>query len=180
MRIISGTYKGRVLAVPKNIKARPTTDKAKEGLFNILSNVIDFEETRPLDVFAGTGSITFELASRGCPHVDTVENNRRMASFIKSNIDKLGVADIVKLHYSDAFQYLKKCPYKYDLIFADPPYDMPGIKDLPEIIFDNGLLNEDALFILEHSKEYNFSNHQHFRDFRNYGHVCFTIFKIKF
>ena len=178
MRIISGKHKGRVIPVPKNIKLRPTTDKAKEGLFNILTNIISYEETKALDLFSGTGSIAFELISRGCPFVDVVEKNRRMANYIRETTKKLQF-ETINVNNTDAYHYIVKSTIKYDLIFADPPYEMKGIEKLPEIIFEYGCLNNNGIFILEHSKNHQFMDNSNFMDTRNYGHVCFSFFKNK-
>ncbi len=158
------------------MKARPTTDKAKEGLFNVLTNRIAFEDTKALDLFSGTGSIAYELISRGCPMVDVVEKDRRMAHFIRETLKKLEL-QAVNIYNTDVFHFIKKCPHSYALIFADPPYEMKGIEKLPAIIFEHGLLNNHGMFILEHSKNHSFIDDPNYAESRNYGHVCFSIFK---
>ncbi|MBN2349792.1 MAG: RsmD family RNA methyltransferase [Bacteroidales bacterium] len=176
MRIISGQYKGKRIPVPKNFHARPTTDFAKENLFNILANYVDFENLTVLDLFSGTGSISFEFASRGATRVDTIELNYRTFLFIRKIVKELGFHAIRIIH-ADVFKYLKKCKKTYDLIFADPPYDNKNIPLLPDLIFDYTLLKEEGLFILEHSGNYSFEKHQHFFELRKYGSVHFSFFR---
>lgn len=160
---------------PKNFKARPTTDRAKESLFNILANNIDFTEIKALDLFGGTGSISYEFASRECKEVTCVEINYKHYSFIKKTINDLGFKNI-KVIKTNVFKFLDKSSEKYDLIFADPPYDLPEIETIPDIIFDNELLSKNGLFILEHSDNTSFSNHPRLKEHRNYGGVNFSIF----
>lgn len=176
MRIISGKYKGRHFAPPKNLKARPTTDVAKEALFDILNNRIDFEETRVLDMFGGTASISLEFASRGCPSVTLLELNSINYAFIKKTISELKAEEINAIK-GDTFKYVEKCSTKFDMIFADPPYDHPRLPEIPDLIFQNDLLNEEGLLILEHPKTYSFDSHPNFLEHRNYGHVNFTFFQ---
>lgn len=175
MRIVSGRFKGKTFTPSKNFNARPTTDFAKEGLFNILLNNFDLEEVEVLDLFAGTGSITFEFASRGAKRIDLVELNFNHLKFISGVIRELGLKQIHTIK-GNAFQYLKACSYKYDIIFADPPYEMDGIEMVPELVFEKMLLKEDGWLILEHSASYNFETHPHFYKMRNYGSVHFSIF----
>ena len=175
MRIVSGKYKGRRLSPPSNISARPTTDFAKEALFNVLNNRIDFEEICVLDLFAGTGGISFEFASRGCPSVVCVEKNRKQQLFIEKIIRELSL-DSVKLLKMDAFAYIEHCSTKFDLIFADPPYDLPELSKIPNLIFSNNLLKNDGIFILEHPSKMDFSTYPHFKEHRNYGNVNFSFF----
>lgn len=176
MRIISGKYKGRHFSPPKNLKARPTTDVAKEALFDILNNRIDFEETRVLDMFGGTASISLEFASRGCPSVTLLELNSTNYAFIKKTISELKAEEINAIK-GDTFKYVEKCSTKFDMIFADPPYDHPRLPEIPDLIFQNDLLNEEGLLILEHPKTYSFDSHPNFLEHRNYGHVNFTFFQ---
>jgi 16S rRNA (guanine966-N2)-methyltransferase len=175
LRIIGGRYKARIIPVPGSFKARPTTDAAKESLFNILANYFDFTQIRVLDLFSGTGSIALEFASRGARQVTMVELDSRYADFIRHTISRLGLEQ-VQVVRSDAFRYIRNTPDRYDIIFADPPYDMPGIETLAEEIFNNRLLNEEGWFILEHSRKYNFSDHPYFYELRKYGSVHFSIF----
>jgi len=177
MRIVSGRFKGKVFSPPKNFNARPTTDFAKEGLFNILLNTFDLEEVEVLDLFAGTGSISFEFASRGAQRIDLVELNFNHLKFISGVIRELGLKQIHTIK-GNAFQYLKACSYRYDIIFADPPYEMEGIEMVPALVFEKILLKEDGWLILEHSASYNFETHPHFYKVRNYGSVHFSIFRV--
>lgn len=177
MRIISGQFKGRKIQPPTNITARPTTDFAKEGLFNVLNNRIDFEEIIALDLFAGTGGISLELASRGCRAITAVEKNRLHCNFIRKISDELQV-DAIQLVQSDVFGFLSTCKTKFDFIFADPPYDLPQLDMLPELVFKNELLKEGGLFILEHPMRKNFAEIPYFGEHRHYGNVNFSFFEI--
>jgi 16S rRNA (guanine(966)-N(2))-methyltransferase RsmD len=177
MRVIAGKYRGRHFDVPRTFKARPTTDFAKENLFNVLRGYIDFEETAPeaLDLFAGTGSITLELLSRGCAHVTAVELDFQHISFIRSFLRTLGCEEDVTLLRADALRFLRKSPATYDFIFADPPYALPQLEELPDLVF--GMLRHGGLFVLEHGKTQDFSSHPHFIDHRAYGSVNFSFFQ---
>ncbi len=176
MRIIGGKYKGRVIQVKRNFYARPTTDFAREGLFNILSNAFDFNGLNILDLFGGTGSISFEFASRGCRSVDIVEINPNSLKSIQSTINLLGITGI-NLIRADVFRYIKSCSKKYNIIFADPPYSLKKITEIPKLIFESDLLEQNGLFILEHPKNYQFDNDSHFYEHRKYGNVNFTFFR---
>ena len=176
MRIVGGKYKGRHFTPGKKFSARPTTDMAKESLFNILQNSIDFEAIKVLDLFAGTGSISFEFASRGCTDITAVEINFGHVAFIKETINKLQEQH-VRVIKTNAFVFAEHYHEQYDLIFADPPYDMPKFGDVPDLVLKNNLLKEDGLFILEHSGAYDFSKHPRFKDLRRYGSVHFTFFR---
>jgi len=177
MRIVGGNLRGKQINPPANFKARPTTDFAKEGLFNILSNQYDFEEISFLDLFSGTGSISFEFASRGCKDITAVEMNPLHASFIKSLSAKLlGREFSLQVVHHNVFDFLKICTKKYDLIFADPPYDLAGFKNVPDKILESDILLDGGLFILEHPKDYEFKNSPHFLKERNYGNVHFSFF----
>lgn len=175
MRIISGKYKGRHIRVKKNFKARPTTDFAKENLFNVLSNYFDFNDIIALDLFAGTGSISLELASRGCLSVDMVESDYSSFGFVKKVIAELGIKEIRPIH-SDVFKFISVCSKTYDMIFADPPYALARLAELPDLIMKSDLLKQDGWFILEHPGKYNFEDHPYFRELRRYGSVHFSIF----
>lgn len=177
MRIISGKYKSRRIQVPAGLKARPTTDFAKEGLFNVLHNRIDWEETVALDLFSGTGSIALELVSRGCPRVVSVEQNNLHWRFISKAKETLGAAELLPLR-ADVFTFLSACREQFDFIFADPPYDMPATDTLPGIIFEKNLLKPEGVFILEHGKKYDFSSFPHFSELRHYGNVHFSFFAL--
>lgn len=176
MRIISGLHKGRKISPPAKMPhTRPTTDMAKEGLFNIISNNLDITSLKTLDIFGGTGSITFELASRGAESLAIIEKDAAMHEFIKKTAAML-LLDNVKAIKMDAFQFLKGAADKYDLIFADPPYAMPEIHKIPELIFSNNLLNAGGWFILEHTYSNDFKKLPNFKTERNYGSTIFSIF----
>lgn len=176
MRIISGKYKSRRIQVPANLKARPTTDFARESLFNVLNNRLDWEETTVLDLFSGTGSVALEFVSRGCPFVVTVEMNQNHYNFICKAQETLGAKELFPVK-AEVFKYLRSLNQKFDLIFADPPYDLLSINTIPDLIFKRELLKPEGIFILEHSKKQNFSAHPHFVNERNYGNVHFSFFE---
>lgn len=176
MRIVGGEYKGRLFHPGKSFKARPTTDMAKESLFNILQNQVDFESIKVLDLFSGTGSISFEFASRGCTDITSVEVNFQHHRFIKEVIAKLGEKSI-KAIKANAFQYCAKTDQSFDLIFADPPYDHKQFAEVPGLVLNGDLLKSGGLFILEHSKSYDFSDIPGFSEVRNYGSVHFSFFR---
>ncbi len=175
MRIISGKLKGRVITPPKNLRARPTTDFAKENLFNVLSHRIDLSEYEVLDLFAGTGSMSFEFASRGAESVVSVEIHPIHQQFIARTAKEFGL-DTLYAVKANAFLYVKSTPKRFDLIFADPPYDLPRLEELPDLIFTHQLLKPDGLLILEHSKSKDFSDHPNFSERRSYGSVNFSFF----
>ncbi len=177
MRIIGGYLKSRTFNPGKNFRARPTTDFARENLFNILSNRYDFDNKNVLDLFAGTGSISFEFASRGCRDVTCVESDHVHFEFICSVIDKLGLKQVVKPLKKDVFTVIQKIDRKFDIIFADPPYDLRQIAELPDIIINGNILTNEGLFILEHGKRNDFSPHPHFLEKRVYGSVNFSFFR---
>ncbi len=176
MRIIGGKYKSRIIKVPSSMKARPTTDFARENLFNILNNIVDWEETTALDLFSGTGSVAFELVSRGCQRVVSIESNSILHRFICNTKEILGAVELFPLRV-DAFRYLASNKEKFDLIFADPPYDLETLNTIPDIIFNKDLLKEEGLFILEHSMSNNFSEHPRFWKEKIYGSVHFSMFQ---
>ena len=176
MRIISGIYRRRRFDVPKSFSARPTTDFAKENLFNVLSNLIDLEDTDALDLFAGTGSITFELASRGCKRVTAVEKNNADASFIAKVTEELKCSTI-DLIRGDAFRFIQTArPDSFDFIFADPPYALKELEEVPRLILERDLLRNEGMFVMEHPKTFDFSGLPHFYQHREYGSVNFSIF----
>lgn len=176
MRIISGSYRGKQIRPPKNFKARPTTDFAKESLFNILLNHYDMEELDVLDLFSGTGSISYEFASRGARSVVALERDAAHFSFIRSICLELDM-DMVNVIRGDVFRYLKKPYQSFDIIFADPPYDHSLLETLPDAIFSSEILAKDGTFILEHPGSFSFTSHDHFSEHRKYGGVNFTFFK---
>ena len=175
MRIVGGQYRGRVFDPGKKFKARPTTDMAKESLFNVLQNSIDFESIRALDLFSGTGSISYEFASRGCTDITAVEINIAHIQFIKEVIEKLGEKHI-RVVKSNVFVFAAHIKEQFDLIFADPPYDHPKFADVADLIFRNNLLKPEGLFILEHSGQFDYSSHPNFKELRRYGSVHFSMF----
>ena len=176
MRIITGKYKGRHFDIPRSFKARPTTDFAKENIFNVLNQYIDFDGATALDLFSGTGSISLELLSRGCQQVVSVELDRDHHRFIKECIAKLGENNCIAIR-GDVFKFIKTCKQQFDFIFADPPYALPQVPLIPNLVFESGILRENGLFVLEHSTKNDFSNHPNFAEHRNYGSVNFTFFK---
>ena len=177
MRIISGKYRGRHLNPPKNISARPTTDFAKESLFNLLQNRMDFEGVDMLDLFAGTGSIGLEFVSRGAREVTAVELAHVQQNFIISTCKQLGVSNM-RVVRGDVFKYLKTCSMKFDFIYADPPYALKELPTLPGIIFERELLKDGGWFVLEHSENNDFAGDTHFVEARQYGNVNFSFFKM--
>lgn len=175
MRIISGIFRGKQIRPPGNFKARPTTDFAKESLFNILIHQHSMEDLDVLDLFSGTGSIAYEFASRGASSVLAVEMIPAHYKFIQDTCRSLPL-DQVSVIRADAFRYLKKPVQSFDIIFADPPFDHPGLDELPDLIFGTDILNKDGVFILEHPGSQSFTAHSHFLQHRKYGGVNFTFF----
>jgi 16S rRNA (guanine(966)-N(2))-methyltransferase RsmD len=182
MRIITGKYKGRHFDIPRTFKARPTTDFAKENIFNVLVQYVDFDGAEALDLFSGTGSISLELVSRGCSRVVSVELDRDHHRFIQDCMKKLTanseepIANIIPIR-GDVFRFVKSCKQQFDFIFADPPYALKELATLPDLVFERQLLKEEALFVLEHGKDYDFSEHPHFVEHRQYGSVNFSLFR---
>ncbi len=176
MRIISGKYGGRRINPPgKMPHTRPTTDIAKEGLFNIISNQLNLEGIDTLDLFGGTGSITYELASRGAAHCTIVEKDPAMYGFIVNTARMLGIENL-RAFKMDVFNFLNSANSKYDLIFAGPPYALGPIDELPRLIVKRELLKENGWFILEHTPRNNYKDFEFFRAERNYGTTLFSIF----
>lgn len=175
MRIIAGILKGRRLNPPANLPVRPTTDMARESLFNILNNYVDFEECSVMDLFAGTGAMSVEFISRGAREVTAVDINNACTEYIKSEAQRLELKNL-RVVRADVFDLLKRANRKFDLVFADPPYAIEGLETLPELVFDHQLLTDDGIFILEHPREYSFEEHPRFWQHRNYGKVNFTFF----
>ena len=176
MRIISGTLGGRMINPPKNLRARPTTDFAKENLFNVLGNMVDFEEIDVLDLFAGTGSISYEFASRGAKSVTSVEINAVHYNFIRTTARSFGLNNLHPVK-ANVFLYVKSCPKQFDVIFSDAPYDLEGSEQVVSDVFEKDLLKNDGILIFEHSKSLDFSTHPNFLRQRSYGSVQFSIFK---
>jgi len=177
MRIISGKHKGRYLQAPKKLPVRPTTDMAKEALFNILNNLYYLEDLVVLDLFSGTGNISFEFASRGTTQLTAVDANYGCIQYIAKISKELEFnIDTIK---SDVFQYLEKAAQKSTVIFADPPYDLSieNFSKIPELVFKNNLLLDNGVLIIEHSKHTNLSNLEHFTNQRKYGGSVFSFFE---
>jgi RNA methyltransferase, RsmD family len=175
MRIVSGKYGRRRFEVPRSFKARPTTDFAKENLFNVITNLTDPEGAVALDLFSGTGSIAVELLSRGCSEVTAVEKDFSHYSFIKKVKAELK-DDNLKTVKADVFKYLQNCDKTFDIIFADPPYALPNLAGIPELIIKKNLLNDGGVLVMEHPKTYDFSTLPYFNQQRKYGSVNFSIF----
>lgn len=177
MRIISGIHGGRKISPPGNMPhTRPTTDIAREGLFNIIQNNLDIEVLKTLDLFGGTGCISYELASRGCTDLTIVEKDPVMYEFIKKTAGALQFENI-KVIKSDVFKFIESCNQQYDFIFAGPPYALANIDDLPFWVFEKKLLRPDGWFVLEHTPRNDYKKTAHFRSERNYGTTIFSIFK---
>lgn len=175
MRVISGKYKGRRFSPPDEIPTRPTTDIAKEGLFNILNNNIDFDETKFLDLFAGSGNISYEMASRGCTHILTVDRFPLCVQFIQSMIEKLEIEGM-RVVQADVFDIIANSKEQYDLIFAGPPYGLDILDEIPDRIFNAGILSQEGIFVLEHNPKHNFEQHEMFAEVRTYGQTHFSFF----
>jgi 16S rRNA (guanine966-N2)-methyltransferase len=176
MRIIAGEHGGRRFNPPSKMPyTRPTTDVAKEGLFNVLQNNLDFESLKTLDLFGGTGSISYELASRGVTDLTIVEKDNHMFDFIKKTSATLKLENF-KVHKSDVFRYIENCTDKFDFIFAGPPYALTNIDDLPKLIFGKQLLNNGGWFVLEHTPRNDYKSFPFYKTERNYGTTIFSIF----
>ena len=175
MRIITGIYKGRHFDIPRTFKARPTTDFAKENIFNVLMQYVDFDGATALDLFSGTGSISLELVSRGCQQVVSVELDRDHHRFIQQCLQKLNSKVCIPIR-GDVFRFLKSCHQQFDFIFADPPYALQELPQIPELVFEKQLLKPEGIYVFEHGKDYDFSLHPHFLEHRSYGSVNFSLF----
>lgn len=178
MRIISGKYKGKQIHPPTNFRARPTTDFAKEALFNILENNFDLEELSVLDLFSGTGSITYEFASRGAKRITSVEQYTLHYRFIRKMVEQMEMFQVQPVR-SDAFKVIKNPWESYDLIFADPPFDLPGLETLPGLILSSNLLADGGWLVLEHPSKIKFNHLTELFDHRSYGSVNFSFFSVK-
>ena len=177
MRIIGGTLKGIRLMAPKNLPVRPTTDLSKESLFNILNNRLDFEETTALDLFAGTGNISYELASRGCPKVVSIDKFYGCIEYIKKTAEQYKL-EAIKVFKSDVFKYLDFETEKYDLIFADPPYDMANPGSIATKVFERNLLKPDGILVIEHASQVKLQNIPNHIESRKYGQSTFSFFEL--
>ncbi|UEG52747.1 16S rRNA (guanine(966)-N(2))-methyltransferase RsmD [Mucilaginibacter daejeonensis] len=178
MRIIGGRLKGLRLDPPKNLPVRPTTDMAKEALFNILQNQIDLEGIKVLDLFSGTGNLALEFASRFAQSVTAVDRSIHCINYLKGTARKHGLTQI-STYKADVFKYLEMETEQYDLIFADPPYDLSRIPEIPKIIFEKNLLLPGGMLIVEHQSMQNLSNHFNFTEQRRYGHSSFSFFHLE-
>jgi 16S rRNA (guanine(966)-N(2))-methyltransferase RsmD len=176
MRIISGTWKSRRINPPKTLPVRPTTDIAKEALFNIIENRCDMNFENALDLFAGTGNISYELASRGAKKITAVDQNFRCVDFISKTIKDMNISQIQPIR-ADVFSFLKKTTQQYDLVFADPPYELPQLNLIPNLVFEQNVLSKGGWLIVEHPKKYDFGDHPNFFNQRNYGKVNFSFFR---
>nr|WP_294936742.1 16S rRNA (guanine(966)-N(2))-methyltransferase RsmD [uncultured Flavobacterium sp.] len=179
MRIISGKYKGRRISPPKNLPVRPTTDMSKEALFNILNNHFNFSELKVLDLFAGTGNISYEFASRGCEPITSVDGDMGCINFIKKTAAEFEF-DITPIK-NDVFKFLEKSKASFDIIFADPPYGMEQkeFEKVIQLVFENGLLEEDGMMVIEHSKHTKLNHMENFSFDRNYGGSVFSFFEFE-
>lgn len=176
MRIISGIHGGRRISPPAKMPhTRPTTDIAKEGLFNILQNNLEIDELKVLDLFGGTGCISYELASRGAAYLTIVEKDDNMYAFIRKTADQLGFQNMNVIK-SDVFRFINTCQDSFDLVFAGPPYALANIDDLPKLVFEKKLLNPGGWFILEHTPRNDYKKTPHYRTERNYGTTIFSVF----
>lgn len=179
MRIISGKLKGRRFEMPKDAhKTRPTTDISRESLFNILENKIELQSIKVLDLFAGSGSVGFEFISRGASEVVFVENHYSCSAYIEKILNEFKISENGLVKKIDVFQYIKHADKNYfDLVFADPPYDLKTLSKIPSIILENNILKKDALLIIEHDERNNFEKHPNFVESRKYGQSQFSFFK---
>ena len=179
MRIISGIYKGRRFSPPKNLPVRPTTDMAKESLFNIMNNYYYFDEISVLDLFAGTGNISYEFASRGVPNIIAVDNNYQCIKYINATASEFEMP--IHAIKSSVFKYLDQTNQKFTVIFADPPYDMitEDFLKIPELVFQNELLEDNGILVVEHSKHTDLSQHKHYAFSKSYGGNSFSFFEIR-
>jgi 16S rRNA (guanine(966)-N(2))-methyltransferase RsmD len=177
MRIIGGAFKGRRFNPPaKNWPTRPTTDFAKEGLFNILYNTFDFESLRVLDLFGGTGNHSYEFISRGCRDVTYVDKFPGCVKFVKKTAKELEIEDQIRIVHSDVFKFMPLDGQQYDYIFAGPPYGLPVIDSIPDLVFEHGLLAPDGLFVMEHNPNHSYQDHPNYEQERHYGKTIFSFF----
>ncbi|KRO85873.1 MAG: RsmD family RNA methyltransferase [Bacteroidetes bacterium] len=176
MRIISGNKKGKRINIPKNLPIRPTTDQSKEAVFNIIYNKFDFKNIKVLDLFSGSGSISYEFSSRGVNQVTSIDNNHKCVKFIKSTANELNLnINVIK---SDVVKFLKANIFNYDVIFCDPPYSysLENYKEIQSLIFNDKTLNSNGIFILEHSKAIKLDSINNFKESREYGGCSFSFF----
>jgi 16S rRNA (guanine966-N2)-methyltransferase len=176
MRIVGGIFGGRRFSPPAKIPARPTTELAKEGLFNMLNNSFDMEGIKTLDLFGGTGSISYELASRGAADLTLIERDATTIDFIKKTSKELGIEEILHIIRGDVFKFMKQSADQYNFIFAGPPYALINIDDLPLLVFEKKMLAPGGIFVLEHTPRNDYQQHPHFQRMKNYGTTIFTFF----
>lgn len=177
MRIIGGKFKGRRFTPPADKwPTRPTTDFAKEALFNILNNLLDFESVRFLDLFGGTGNHSYEFISRGCTDVTYVDKFPACVQFVQKTATQLGIQNELRVLQMDVFRFIENANSQWDYIFAGPPYALPTIDIIPDLIFEKKLLAPDGIFVLEHNPHHDFINHPQLKDIRNYGQTHFSFF----
>ncbi len=177
MRIIGGEFKGRRFNPPaKNWPTRPTTDYAKEGLFNILQNRLDFSSLKVLDLFGGTGNHGYEFISRGCEDVTYVDKFGGCVAFVKKTSQELGIQNKIRIVRADVFKFMGTCSLQFDYIFAGPPYALPTIDLIPDLIFKHDLLKPDGLFVMEHNPNHGYQDHPFYREERHYGKTIFSFF----
>lgn len=176
MRIIGGTLKGKKLIAPSNLPARPTTDFAREALFNILKHRINLTGIHALDLFGGLGGISFELISRGVNTLIYVDIHPGCVAFVKQSAKQFDTKNIIPVK-ANVWNYLKKTKQKFDFVFADPPFDLPQVELLPNAVFETDCLSEGAIFVLEHCERVDFSSHPRFTEHRKYGAVHFSFFQ---
>lgn len=178
MRIIGGKFKGRRFTPPaKNWPTRPTTDYAKEGLFNVLNNSLDFETLKVLDLFGGTGNHSYEFISRGVSDVTYVDKFPGCINFVKKLSKELDITEQIKIYKMDVFKFIKFCPEQFDYIFAGPPYALPTIDKIPDLIFEYDLLKAEGWFVMEHNPNHSYTEHPHYFQDRHYGKTIFSFFK---
>jgi 16S rRNA (guanine(966)-N(2))-methyltransferase RsmD len=176
MRIVAGKWRGKQIVAPKNLPVRPTTDMAKESLFNLIRNYLDFEHIRALDLFSGTGNLSYELASRGCPSITSVDSSRDCIRFIHKTATALPT-DAIAPVASEAITYVKRSPSQWDLILADPPFDFERYEELIDAILTGQRLTKTGVFVLEHGPFTSFVDHPHCFDHRKYGNVQLSFFQ---
>ncbi|HRO43222.1 MAG TPA: RsmD family RNA methyltransferase [Flavipsychrobacter sp.] len=176
MRIVGGDFSGRRFNPPTSIPARPTTDVAKEGLFNTLENMMDLEDIKTCDIFGGTGSISYELASRGATDLTLIERDAVSIQFIKKTAEALGILEKMHIIKGDVFKFMRQSRDQYDFIFAGPPYALQNIDDLPMLVFEKNMLKPEGIFVLEHTPRNDYQNHPRFTRIKNYGTTVFSFF----
>jgi 16S rRNA (guanine966-N2)-methyltransferase len=177
MRIVGGEYKGRRIAVPSNFPSRPTTDFAKEGLFNVLENQYDLSDLEVLDLCSGTGNISLEFLSRGVKEVTAVDSHTNCLKFVQKNASSIGIINKITTVKSDLISFVLNTNHTFDIVFADPPFNYDKYNQIVQTVFERNLLNENGILILEHSKQKSFESEPKFSFFRNYGNVTFSFFK---